>query len=194
MRTVETKVFTFDELTETAKNNAIENTRQKYYEYNDFLEWAIDDCYLLEPKQQELEKLFGSNYKFPLLKNNRSIYLSLDRNRYIDISNAIEVQDSEQFLTWLGINEIDFLDEDGYFVIDYEIGKDTIEFNLNNWNFELSIEQEKILEDAKEKFENHCEDILDRIEEDYEYRFTDEAIMEDINANDFEFLENGDRF
>lgn len=194
MRTVETKVFTFDELTETAKNNAIENTRQGYYEDNDFLEWAIDDCYLLEPKQQELEKLFGSDYKFPLLKNNRNIYLSLDRDKYIDISNAIEVQDSEQFLTWLGINEIDFLDEDGYFVIDYEIGKDTIEFNVNNWNYGFSIEQEKILEDAKEKFEDHCEDILNRIEKDYNYMFTDEAIMEDINANDFEFLENGDRF
>lgn len=187
MRTVTTKVFTFDELTEESKNKAIENTRQSYYEYNDFAQWVIDDCALLEPKHQELEDLFGSDYDFPLLKNNRTVYYSLDRDRHIDISNAMEVQNDIQFLRWLGLTE-ELIN-----ITDYVIGEDSIEFDVDMEN-ECTEEQQNILGQAQNKFENHCEDILNRIETDYNYRFTDEAIIEDINADDYEFLENGNIF
>ena len=194
MRTIRTKVYKFEELSEQAKQVAIEQVRNDYYENNDFASWAIDDCALLEPPHKELEELFGRDYDFPLIKNNRKIYFSLDRDRYIDISNAMEITDHKQFLLWLGIKEEDFQDEDGFFIVDYKIGKDTIEFDTTNWNVEFTTEQESILESAVEKFENHCEEILKRIETDIDYRFTDEAIIDDITCNKYEFLSNGKQF
>jgi hypothetical protein len=183
MRIIETKVFLFNELNEEAKQKAIETIRNINYEYNDFAEWAIDDCSLLEPPHKEISKF--KNYDFPLIKNNRKIYFSLDRDRYIDISIGMEIQDDQMFLNWLGIDNR-LIDK-----ISFEIGKDTIDFEIH---LELTEIQEQKLEKAKEKFEDHCEDILNRIENDIDYRFSDEAIIEDIEANDYEFTEEGKRY
>jgi len=191
MKTLELKSYEFTELSNEAKEAAIENIRNTYYEYNDFCQWAIDDCALLEPLENELTEILGKDYKFPLIENNRKIYFSLDRNRYIDISNAMTITDDNDFFKWLGIDENLFLDDDGFLILDYKIGKDTIEFETNDFNIDFNDEQNKILDSAIEKFESHCEDILTRIESDYEYRFTDEAIIEDIKANNFEFYNDG---
>ena len=191
MKTLELKSYEFTELSNEAKEAAIENIRNTYYEYNDFCQWAIDDCALLEPLENELTEILGKDYKFPLIENNRKIYFSLDRNRYIDISNAMTITDDNDFFKWLGIDENLFLDDDGFLILDYKIGKDTIEFETNDFNIDFNDEQNKILDSAIEKCESHCEDILTRIESDYEYRFTDEAIIEDIKANNFEFYNDG---
>jgi len=195
MITIKTNIYTFEELTEEQKEKAIDSVRNKYYDHNDFAEWAIDDCSLFEPPQKELEELFGKDYKFPLLENTREkLFFSLGRDRYIDISNAMQISDDTYFLKWLGINKYDFLNDDGCPVLDYKIGKDTIEFYTNDFNVEFTNEQETILEKAKEKFEEHCENILNRIEYDIDYRFTDEAIIEDIHANDYQFTEQGNLY
>lgn len=183
MRIIETKVYLFNELNEEAKQKAIDTIRNRYYKYNNFVDWVIDDCSLLEPPHKEISRFKG--YDFPLIKNNRKIYFSLDRDRYIDISRAMEIQDNQMFLNWLGIDNR-LIDK-----ISFEIGKDTIDFFSHS---ELTEIQEQKLERAKEKFEDHCEDILNRIENDIDYRFSDEAIIEDIVANDYEFTDNGEKF
>ena len=193
MKTIEIKLYEFSELNKDAKNNAIEQIRNSYYQHNDFSEWAIDDCGLLEPKNEELAKILGKDYKFPLLKNTRkNFYFSCDRNWFIDISEAMEVTDEDDFLKWLGIDDQKFRNEDGFLTLDYKIGKDTIEFELNDFSIDFTDAQNDILEDATKKFEDHCEDILKNIKSSIDYRFTDEAIIEDIEANDYEFTENGE--
>lgn len=183
MRTIRTKIYSFDELSEEAKQVAIEQIRNSYYEYNDFSEWAIDDCSLLEPPHKELEDLFGQTYDFPLIKNNRKVFFSSGRNRYIDISKAMEITNHSQFLEWLGVN----------FEIEFSINPDRIIFD-EDMEIEFSEEQENILGQAMNKFATHCEDILKRIEADIDYRFTDEAITEDIEANEYEFFSNGKQY
>jgi hypothetical protein len=195
MRTIETKVYTFDELSEEAKETAIENIRNNYYEHNDFAEWAIDDCGLFEPLHKELTELLGAGYKFPLLENTRNeLYFDLDRGQSIDISNAMIVTNDDDFFKWLSIEHKDFEDEEGLFALNYKIGKDTIEFELDNWSDDFTDKQEKIIKEAVDKFEEHCMNILERISKDIEYRFTDEAITEDIEANELEFEEDGSQF
>lgn len=182
MKTISINIYSFNELSQESKQKAIENVRNSYYEYNDFIEWAIDDCTLLEPPYKDLKTLFGDNYNFPLLKNNRKVYCSLDRNRYIDISNAMEVTNDFQFLTWLGLNS-ELIDKVGY-----KIGTDSIDI----YSYEdLSESEIEVIENAVKKFKDHCQTVLNRIEENYEYRFTDEAIIEDIEANEFDFLIDG---
>jgi len=185
MRTETIKIYEFSELSEQAKQKAIENVREGYYTFNDFSEWAIDNCYLLEPPHKELENLFGDKYKDILIKNTRQIYFSLDRDRYIDISNAMQIEDDLAFYQWLGIP----LDLAGR--LQYTIHSDSIEF----FDFEdepFSKEESIILEQAEDKFSNHCQDILNSIESDIDYRFSDEGVIEDIQANNIEFTEEGE--
>ena len=193
MRTIKTpdfQVMKFEELTPEAKEKAIDEVRDSYYQHNDFCEWIIDDCYLLNPPYKEVEKIDKTPKDGLLIKNNRKIYFSLDRDRYIDISGAMEVVSDEVFLEWLGITNR-MINED---LVYFTIGKDTIEFEENRCDKDFTDRDLKILERAKDKFENLCSDILNSIEKSYDYMFTDEAIEEDIEANELEFTEDGSRY
>jgi hypothetical protein len=98
MRTIETKLYKFEELSEEAQETAIEQVRDSYYAYNDFSEWAIDDCTLFEPKHEELSTLFKSDYKFPLLENTgNKIYFDTERGSYLDCENALIVTNKSNF-------------------------------------------------------------------------------------------------
>lgn len=192
MRTIRTKVYKFNELVVDAQQNAIEAIRQDYYEYNDFASWAVDDCALFEPKHQELEELFGKDYDFPLIKNTReSIYFDTDRNSFLDCAKAMEVTNDKQFLLWLGIDTNSAGLEDIAFDIfapNYIYADTTIEFDDYNSDYD------DLIENATKKFNNHIKDVLERIKADIDYRFTDEAIIDDIEANEWEFYKNGKKY
>lgn len=192
MRTIRTKVYTFNELSKEAQEFAINEIRNNYYECNDFASWAVDDCSLFEPEHQELEGLFGKDYNFPLIKNTReNIYFDTDRNSFLDCAIAMKVTDDEKFLLWLGIDRnISGLDDIEYtiFTSGYRNADTTIEFD------DYDSDYDDLIENATEKFENHISDVLKRIKSDIDYRFTDEAITEDILANGYEFLINGKQF
>ena len=189
MRTIRTKVYKFDELSEQAKQVAIEEMRNEYYQDNDFANWAVDDCALFEPKEKELIELFGKGYNFPLIENTReSIYFGTDRNRFLDCEKAMKITNKRQFLLWLGIdtsieglNEIEF----NIFTPNYRNADTVIDFDNYTGDFD------EVIYNAENKFKDLIEDVLKRIEADIDYRFTDEAIIEDIEANDYEFLSNG---
>lgn len=170
MRTIRTKVYTFNELSENAKQTAIEEVRNLYYEYNDFASWAIDDCALFEPKHQDLEDLFGS---------------------YLDCEKAMEITNKKQFLLWLGIDtNIKGLDEIEFsiFTPNYRNVSTVIDFDNYSSDFD------DVIYNAENKFKGLIQDVLKRIEADIDYRFTDEAITEDIEANEYEFLYNGKKY
>ena len=192
MRTIRTKVYKFDELSEQAKQTAIEEVRNEYYEYNDFADWAVDDCALFEPKEKELIELFGEDYNFPLIKNTReSIYFDTDRDDFLDCAKAMEVTNKKQFLLWLGLTE-EIINGDDFsfniFTPNYRNADTTIDFDGFDSKFDEAISN------AQDKFNYLIEDVLKRIEADIDYRFTDEAIIEDIEANDYEFLSNGKKY
>ena len=192
MRVETLEVYKFNELSEQAKQVAIEEVRNEYYEYNDFANWAVDDCALFEPKEKELIELFGEDYNFPLIKNTReSIYFDTERNRFLDCEKAMQITNKKQFLLWLGIDIEDEAFENIYFEIitpNYRNASTEIVFDDYDEMFEDRIET------AVEKFNSLIRDIIDRIEADIDYRFTDEAIIEDILANDYEFLSNGKKY
>lgn len=183
MRKIQLKIYEFDELSEESKEKAIDNILNSYYSYNNFAEWAIDDCELLEPPKDDLVRLFGDDYKFPLIENNRKIYFSTGWRKYIDVSKGMIINNESQFLIWLGIPK--YLVKEVYF----NIGKDTINFEENNPEYEFTVEEIEILDSATEKFEEHCQNILNNIERDIDYRYSDEAIIED--SVNFSFFENG---
>lgn len=190
MRTITTTVFNFEELSEGAKETAIENVRQSYYEYNDFASWAIDDCALFEPKEKELTDILGDSYNFPLIENTREkIYFDTDRNSFLDCENAMVITNDKHFLLWLGIDTSIKGLEDIEYTIATPRGRNadtTIDFDNYSSDFD------NLIREAVDKFDNLVSEVLQRIENDIDYRFTDEAIAEDIQANEMEFTEEGE--
>lgn len=194
MRTIELKVYNFEELSEQAKQNAIDKRRESLYEYNDFAEWAVDDCSLFEPPHEEMEQLYGESYNFPLIKNTRkNICFSADREWYLDCTSAMEITDDEKFYTWLGITD-EFLLQKVCYNIYTPSGRNrstTIEFDFDNDFDEPTQDELSIINNAVDKFNNHIDSILNLIENSIEYHFTDDAITEDLKDNNYEFTEDG---
>jgi len=191
MQTIEIKLYSFDELTQDAKNNGIEQIKQRRYNDSDILHWIIDDCYLLEPAHDELVKLCGPQYEkltCPIFKNSRKLYFSIDYNRHIDASNAIEITNEKMLFQWLEIP--DYMHEIVYYQIKNTNSRYPDTFILFEDN-EFTDQENEILENAKNKFSEHMETVLKRIESSYEYNFIDESIIEDIQANDYQFTEDG---
>lgn len=189
MREVTTKLYQFAELSEESKENAINEMRESYYRYNDFSDWAIDDCYLFEPLQAELDEIGYKSGKVLIENTRKNIYF--ETSSFLDCENAMLVTDDNFFLNWLGIdNTIDGL-EDIRYCITTPQGRNrdtTIEFSDYAEKFESLIEQ------AIDKFDNHISDVLRRIESSIDYNYTDEAIIDDIEANEVEFTEDGNRY
>lgn len=135
-----------------------------------------------------MTNLFGKEYNFPLLKNTREeIYFSTDRDRYIDIEKAIKVTNDNHFFKWLGI------EEKYYNVTSYNIYTQSCRNGDTVIEIEIDTEEDvsKLIEKAENKFNNHVQSILNRIEEDINYRYTDEAILEDYQYSGTLFLEDG---
>ena len=173
MRIIETEVYTFDELSDDAKEKVIDSFREDRYEH-DISDWIIDDCYLLNP--EGVDDL--------IIKNTRKVYFDLYR-RNIDISEGMDIKDDRTFLEWLNI-PIDLQNE-----VYYTIGEDTIYFEENDCEYEFTKNDTKILDDAKEKFEQHCDCILKRMQNSYDFYHSDECIIEDIKCNEYEFTKEG---
>jgi hypothetical protein len=162
-------------------------------------EWAIDNCYLFEPENAVMETLFGEEYiklTKPVIANTRkNIYFDTDRNRNLDIHQAIEITNEKMFLTWLEIPEK--LQEKLFYTIKNTYGRypnTIIEFEEGENDYQFTEEENKILENAAEKFSNHMEEVLNRIEESIEYQFTDECIAEEIEMNEYEYTADGKRY
>jgi hypothetical protein len=199
MKTIEVQIYQFNELSPAAKQVAIEQNRKMKYEDYSVVQWAIDNCYLFEPENSVMETLFGEEYTkltTPVIANTRkNIYFDTDRNRHLDVHQAIEITNEKMFLTWLEIPEK--LQEKLFYTIKNTYGRypDTIiEFEEGENDYEFTNEENMILKNAAHKFSSHMDKVLKRIEESIEWQFTDECITEDIEANEYEYTADGKQY
>jgi hypothetical protein len=198
MKTIEVKIYYFNELTTAAQQIAIDQFRNRKYEDSSIAEWVIDDCYLFEPKNAVMEGLFGEEYKKlnkPVMANTRKVYFDIDRNRHLDADEGIEITNEKMFLTWLEIPEE--LQNKLFYTIKntYARTPDTIiQFEENECDYEFTAEENKILENAANKFSDHMEEVLNRIGEAIDYQYSDECIAEEIEMNEYEYTADGKRY
>ena len=164
MRIKETKVYKFDELTEKAKENAINKLAYINVDY----EWW-DSIY------EDAENI-GLKLKT----------FDLDRNRHATgefILSATEVaanvirDHGDQCETYKTAQE--FLDEQNK----YPMPDDDSD--------EFSVWEDKMLELEDEFLKSLLEDYSIILQKEYEYLTSEEAIIESIKANDYVFDENG---
>jgi len=106
----------------------------------------------------------------------------------------MKITNDTYFLKWLGI-EGELLEKVDYTIFTPSgINRSTTISFEEGYSCEFTDEELDVLKTAYEKFDNHVQDCLNRIEEDIDYRFSDEAIIEDIIANEYEFLKDGTRY
>jgi hypothetical protein len=197
--------FSFDELSQEAKKTAIQNVREKMWEGDygayDIPKWVVDDDYLFEPLHSEMEEVFGSGYNddlggIPMIGNDRkkiSFVSKEDQNYYLHCAKAIDINNQEMFLGWLGIppffwNDLvpSFYDSGTYTKIEIEV-EDTDQYNERQQKL-----LDEYLESAEKKWELHMGNVLDRITRDIEAQYEDAEIEERIESNEILFDEEGD--
>jgi hypothetical protein len=191
MKTIEIQLYSLEELKQDAKDNAIEQIRQRRYNDYDIIHCIIDDCYLFEPAHDELINLCGLEYEklsTPIFKNTRKLYFDISRYKHIDASNSIIISNEKMFFKWLEIP--DYMHEIVYYQINSTNSRypDTVISFEDN---EFTDQENEILENAKNKFSDHMETVLNRIEASYDYYFTDESIIEHIESNEIYFQIDG---
>ena len=191
--TIKTKVYKFEELSEEAKQNAIE----KLYAINVDYEWYhMDDMY------NEIAKEYGLKIKM------NDVCFDLDRGNYLyfetynhgskkDYVKGIYIDDDRKFFKKAGLNlRLKRIKEA---IINYDITVDHTHggggygFNCLDISYDSDLTDDDVnqLENCLKEF---IEEILDSLKKDYEYLTSEEAIIDTIEANDYDFTVDGELF
>ena len=194
--------FNFKELDEAGKEKAREWFRQTINEGGE--NWyAEDEGILYDTKEQKGGEELG-------LKNVIPKYWDLDREHFIQFGD-LTVVDDKKFRTYLKMNGSldDKVDID---LVNHHDQSSTIGFS-DNYGSDIDVDEEfdkedfkdhdkedritkseyGILQKAKEKFDSLIEMSYNHLKNNFEYQFTNEAVDENIDANDYEFDKDGDR-
>ena len=161
MKTIEIKVYKFEELDEQTKEKVIDNYRTINVEDTFWYEWIKEDFNRLGLEIQE----------FDLGRRN---YIKIYIDNFKDTSESI----LQEFGDSVGVKQTakNYLDQ--YNKI------------LSNFKEDEDIERElEILDDQYEK--EYSEDILSYLRSNYEQDISDEAVIDTIEANDYDFTTEG---
>jgi hypothetical protein len=196
--------YSFEELSDSAKKNAISNVREEMwrgkYGSEDIPEWVVDDDYLFEPTHDEMVDIFGPGYdeslgENPMIGNSRkgiSYVGKDDGNYYLHCKEALDINNEEMFLGFLGIPPrfwdnvyYTFIDTGTYTIIEFEIDseEDMSEKAIDSLN--------KYMENAEKNFKQHMSSVLSRITDSIEDQYKDEEIIDRIDNNEIEFNSEG---
>ena len=168
MRTIELNIFEFSELSEESKANAIEKLSDINVDYD----WW--DCTYEDAKMIAID-----------IKG-----FDIGRGSYCEI----EVDDCQDSAKLIIVNH-------GECCNSFKSAKDFLETSAKLTNLldedednEYKIEAiEELLESLEDVFKKELSEYyLNDLRVDYDYRLSDEAVIEAIENNNYEFLENGE--
>lgn len=161
MRTIEIKVYKFEELDKQTKEKVIDNYRYINVEHSTWYEWIKEDFSTLKLEIQE----------FDLGRRN---YVKIYIDNFEETSNNI-------------------IDEFGDSVPIKQTAKNYIdEYNKIQANYKEDEDIERELEILDEEYQKeYSKDILSYLRESYEWEISDEAIIEEMRSNDYDFTIEG---
>ena len=180
----EYKTYEFDELSEEAKEKAINDN----YDINVDYGWYYDDPTLDLAEEYGLKVSLGE------------MCFDLDRGSYVyfdakhdgsDHTAQIFVDDYKKFAKKAGIDLRKEKNLDGNISIDCEHFAGSYGRNNIQVGSEVSMEAEKKLDEA---LKNFLEDVLKALKENYEYRTATNSIEDTLRANEYRFFADGKMF
>ena len=179
-RIKEIPIYKLDEADDSLKEKIIEKFRNSKYESGD--NYFAQGDWLLDSDIFEWSDSSGG------------MYYDLEGGReYLQIP-SLKIKDDDKFRKLLGIDKS--LWDDVYFTFKNERNgwrgeqNTTIEFEKQD-NGDFTEKQQEKLDNAKEKFDDYISDAMFSLKTANEDQFTDESIIEDIRANDYDFDEDG---
>ena len=203
MRTIEIKLYKFEELSEEAKQKVIE----KMYDIN------VDDAFWYEFIYEDFEeKAKQAGFDVSRGKRELNIYWSgfwsqgdgamfeydgLDKSLLIEFVDQLKLSPmrkqwlkSQVIISGNGKHSGHYYHENCcYHSINFEPNFQWSEaINFNNWIESFIEEFENFVID---KYKDLCKELYRSLEKEYEYQTSKEAIIETIQANDYEFTEDG---
>lgn len=185
VETREYKVYKFEELSDKAQEKALERVNDINID-NDW--WYF--CY--EGFHENLKEIGLACESF---------YFSLDRDYYLEAVN-LKFTDVSKFIHTL-VDEntkksvIDaaglFFEKERYYHnrVTYKIYASG---HIPEGCYRLNKYLDSLVERANDALNNKLSEFLDILKQEYEYLTSKEAIIETIEANEYEFLENGEIF
>ena len=197
MKTIRTKVYSFNELSEQAQQTAINNFRESQQQDSDYLHFFSDDiseqlkrhhieidtnglCYSLNYRQGDGLSFSGSfdvgemvNAALPQLSEKRQSIIK-------DLIHTIKSKANNGHYCYASKSDVD------------------IEYNYNNFYQDTHSNLYSLCETVL----NHCEYLYMELCKDFEkqgydsieFQYSDECIKSNIEANDYQFLSNGNLF
>ena len=192
MRIMETEVYTFDELSDGAKENAIEKFREdKEYLY---LDHFYEDCVY------QLKELGFVNPKIQYsLGYCQGDGLSFEADKYIRLEDLYieELGKGKEYTAQLLADNSTFICTGNEGRYCYASTSD-IDLYIENYNSAINTDCENInnvVDVVRGKLEDLYIDICNDLEkqgyDEIEYQLSDECIIEDIQCNEYEFTEEG---
>lgn len=173
MRTIQTTVYKFNELTEEGKQLAVKKLYDINVDYN-WWQFVYDDANTVGLKISGFDIDRGEYVELELIDSARATAELILKNHGEECQTY---KDAKQFLTeWSALVE---KYSDG-------VNKDKVT-EENEYDFDS--EADELEREYKKDIEH---EYLKLLRNEYEYRTSDQAIIETIEANDYEFTEDGE--
>lgn len=190
MKTIEIKLYKFDELSEAAQQTAIEKERNN--EYNVYLDFFNDNA---------KEQINNAGFK-----GNLTLQYSLSYCQGDGLSFSADYFDkmNDLFIEVLGpgkqktidclINNLSFnlKGNNGHYCY---AAKSDLDLELDNYYVKSQTNIDLVIDKVREKLEDLYMDLCSYLEsqgyKEIEYQNSDECISENLISNDYDFTENG---
>ena len=178
--TTKTEAYEFNELDQEAKDNAI----QSNYDINFYSYWYMDD-YI-----KELPKDYG------IWVDLKGMGFDLEQGSYVNFTaNAINLEDTKKFCKMAGLDlrkkAVKQTIEDNEISIDISYNYGHHGRNVLDIYYTSMLTDDEI--DTLECTLQECLDkILDNLQRQYDYMQSEEAIIETILLNEYEFTKEGE--
>jgi len=195
-------IWTYDEAPQELKDKIIEKLREDEYEYSDDF-FAEYDGIIYDKKSD-----IGD---YDVFKNYNKKYYDLDRGQYIQFPD-LEIKDEAKLYKMLELpkslmdkvdirfnseresnTRIEFWEDEGQTTLrlgDFPYS----EYKEASEKYDekpMSEKEFNALENATEKWDDMMHNAWSSLRDNYEYQFTDEALIEKARSNEYDFDEDG---
>jgi hypothetical protein len=190
--TIEKTVYKYNELSEKQKEKAIE----KLYDINVDGDFWYDYDGKTGFSQDEIDYMYAHGldrkHKIPdELIEHKKLYFSIDRSWYIDFHDGV-ISDNEILRAFCGVPKRAWcLMEYNLYTPRYIDSTTKIEFSYIGNKAKTPDNIQKYIDQAEERVNDKIQQALIDLQKNYEYLTSREAIEETIEANEYEFDENG---
>jgi len=175
MKTIEVKLYEFEELSNEAKENAIERNRTMN------VEWDWWDC-TYEGMKEVGVKIDSFDIYY------RAISIIIEDSEY---TARTTIENFGEGMEMVKISKRFIADRDAL-IKKLGEGNDIAGYSVKE---EFIDEYDEEIEYLEEEYRKEmAEEILTWLREEYEFLQTDEAVAETLIANDYEFTENGQMY